>query len=172
MAKIFIIERAKIEQAEEISRVTKEAFDIYREALHSSKEVSLSALSESVGDVKRDIKNSMVFCACENGKVIGAIRVKALSGDLAYIYRFAVDPLETSGGVGSELLAAAVNFCAEEGFSAIALHTNSKYYKLARYYYGKEFYVHSTNLEKGYIRALFVKELNGKAVDLSPAYKK
>lgn len=167
------ITRARPEQAEEISRVTKEAFQIYREALHTGKEVRLKALTESREDVARDIESNTVFCARDkNGRIVGAIRIEALSRDLAYIYRFAVDPLESNGGVGSGLLEKAVSHCAISGFSAIALHTNSKYYKLARYYYGKEFYVHSTSLEKGYIRALFIKELSGKPFDLSPAYKK
>ena len=166
------IKQASPEQADAISRVTREAFKIYKDALHSEKDVRLSALTETAEDVLNDIKKHTVLAAAEDGRVIGAIRVEKLSAELAYIYRFAVDPAETSGGVGSGLLAAAVKLCAEKGFSAIALHTNSKYYKLARYYYGKKFYVHSTSLEKGYIRALFVKELTDKIVDLSPAYKK
>ena len=42
---------------------------------------------------------------------------------------------------------------------------------LARYYYGKGFYVHSTTTDHGYIRALFVKELKHTPVDLTPAMK-
>ena len=169
---MFIIQKAKPEQAEEIACVTREAFKIYQDALHSQKEVRLAALFETAADVLADMQKNTVLAAVENGRVIGAIRIEGLSKELAYIYRFAVDPAETSGGVGSRLLAAAVKLCENKGFSAIALHTNSKYYKLARYYYGKGFYVQSTNLEKGYIRALFVKDLNGKPVDLSPAHKK
>ena len=169
---MLIIEQAKPEQAEEITRVTREAFKIYQDALHSQKDVRMAALTETTVGVLADMKKNTVLAAAESGKVIGAIRIEALSKELAYIYRFAVDPDETSGGVGSRLLAAAIKLCERGGFSAIALHTNSKYYKLARYYYGKGFYVQSTNLEKGYVRALFVKELNNKAVDLSPAYLK
>jgi len=166
------IEKAKANQAEEISNVTKEAFKIYRAALPVNAEIQLSALTETVADILADISKNTVLVAVEDGCVIGAIRVEALSKDLAYISRFAVDPNETNGGVGGELLAEAVKLCVENGFSAVTLHTYSKYYKLARYYYGKEFYVHSTNIKKGYIRALFVKELNGKNVDLSPAFNK
>ena len=169
---MFEIKPATPEQAGEISRVTKDAFKIYRDALHSEKDVQLSALTETAADVLNDIKKHTVLAATEGGRVIGAIRFEALSADLAYIRRFAVDPAERSAGVGSGLLAAAVKLCAEKGFSAIALHTNSKYYKLARYYYGKKFYVHSTSLEQGYIRALFVKELTDKVVDLTPAHRK
>ena len=65
---------------------------------------------------------------------------------------------------------AAVKYATDNGARAIALHTNSKYYKLARYYYGKQFYVHSTSFDRGYVRALFVLELSEGGVDLSPAF--
>ena len=169
---MFEIKKAKESQANEIAAVTREAFKIYQDALHSQKEIHMAALSETAADVLADMKKNTVLAATLSGRVIGSIRIEGLSKGLAYIYRFAVDPLEANDGVGSRLLAAAVKLCEKNGFSAIALHTNSKYYKLARYYYGKGFYVQSTNLEKGYIRALFVKELNDKPVDLSPAYSK
>ncbi len=166
------IKKASVSEAGEIAAVTREAFKLYRDALHSEKEVRLSALTETAADVAFDIENHAVLTASEDGKVLGAIRVEALSPALAYIYRFAVDPGEANGGVGSELLAAALKYCEDGGFAAVCLHTNSKYYKLARYYYGKGFYVHSTEFTKGYIRALFVKDILDVPVDLSPANKK
>ena len=65
---------------------------------------------------------------------------------------------------------AVISDCKNDGIKAIALHTNSRYYKLARYYYGKRFFVHSTSTDKGYIRALFVKELSDESCDVSPAF--
>ena len=64
----------------------------------------------------------------------------------------------------------AIEECLLADFAAIAQHNNTKYYKLARYYYGKGFYVHSTTTDHGYIRALFVKELKHTPVDLTPAF--
>ena len=161
--------RAEKKHAGEILRISKNAFTIYKNELHA--EVNLKALSETETDVISDIENNIVFAAVENGEIKGSVRIKKLTDGLAYIYRFAVNPDDQNLGVGGELINAAVNECAKLGFAAAALHTNSKYYKLARYYYGKEFYVHSTTDNLGYIRALFVKELKENAkVDLSPAF--
>ena len=88
-----------------------------------------------------------------------------------YIYRLGVSPDISNIGLGSALLDAAVSYASDNGAKAIALHTNSKYYPLARYYYGKQFYVHSTSFNLGYIRALFVLEPEKDVgVDLSPAF--
>jgi len=164
------IRPAKQEDAAEVMKITRLAFRVYQQALHS--DAPLSALTETIDDVKRDIAHKLVYLAEDDGLVLGSIRVERLSPDLAYITRFSVNPDESSGGIGSELLTRALNECAKRGYAAAALHTNSKYFKLARYYYGKEFYVHSTENSRGYIRALFVKELKDKPVDLTPAFSK
>ncbi len=166
----YILRLAKTEDAAVINAVTKKAFSLYRDELHSSAPVK--ALSETDETVKDDIKNHRVFVAEENGVIVGAIRYCTLSKELAYIYRFGVDPEISNTGIGSDLLKIVIDECTELGFDAIALHTNSKYYKLARYYYGKQFFVHSTSAEKGYIRALFIKELSEKDYDISPAFVK
>lgn len=153
-----------------IINITHLAFKIYRDETHT--DVKLSALTEGEEVVKRDIQNDEVFVAIQNRRIYGCIRVHRLSPDLAYIYRFAVDPDEHNAGVGTKLIEHAIEYCTEAGFAAIALHTNAKYFKLARYYYGRQFYVHSTRDDRGYIRALFVKELSDKKFDLSPAFEK
>ena len=153
-----------------ILHITHLAFRIYKEETHA--DVQLSALTEDEEVVRSDIKNDEVFVAIQNRRIYGCIRVRKLSDDLAYIYRFAVDPDEHNAGVGTKLIEHAIEYCTEAGFAAIALHTNSKYFKLARYYYGRQFYVHSTDDSRGYIRALFVKELADRKFDLSPAFQK
>ena len=161
--------KAELKHAQELLEITKHAFKDYKSELSASIEVK--ALGETLEDVIYDIKNNDVFIALENKKIIGGIRVKKLSDELAYIFRFAVDKEVSGKGVGSNLLAHAIEECIENGFNAIALHTNTRYFKLARYYYGKDFFVHSTNFDKGYIRAIFIKELNDKGYDISPALK-
>lgn len=167
---MYNIRLAKIQDAAKINIVTKKAFLLYKDELHSSAPVK--ALTESDEKVIDDILNHHVFVAEENGEIFGAIRYCALNANLAYIYRFGVDPDINNTGIGSDLLNYAVEDCIRSGYCAIALHTNSKYYKLARYYYGKQFFVHSTTTDKGYIRALFIKELNEKPYDITPAYLK
>lgn len=162
--------RAGIQDSECVYELTKRAFSVYKTALGESKFVPV-ALLETLDDVKNDIINHNVFIAYMDGKPVGSIRYKSLSDKLAYIYRFGVDPDLNNNGVGSSLINAVIDECAQKGYKAIALHANAKFFKLAKYYYGREFYVHSTDFSKGYIRALFVKDLNGEDVDLSPAFK-
>ncbi|MDR3264171.1 MAG: GNAT family N-acetyltransferase [Clostridiales bacterium] len=158
------------EHINDIYTITKSAFALYKDNLHA--EISLGALSETKEDILKDIRQNTVYIAEKNGKILGSLRISRLSSDVAYLYRFAVDTDERNKGVGAELLSYAVEECKKDGYSVIALHTNSKYYKLARYYYGMNFYVHSTDSSRGYIRALFLKELTDKPVDISCAFKK
>ena len=169
---MYHIRKAVPADADKIKAVTKQAFRLYQEELHS--DTPVYALSETDADILADISHNAVFVAeGADGKILGAIRYCDLGGGLAYIYRFAVEPQINNLGIGSDLLSHVISECEATGFFAIALHTNSKYYKLARYYYGKQFFVHSTDNSKGYIRALFVKELKpGAEYDLSPAFKK
>ncbi len=163
------IRRATDSDTDNVLKVTKESFSLYQEDLHVNYEVK--ALKETIESTLRDIRENAVFVVERFGMLVGAIRIKKLSDDLWYIYRFGVSPNITNTGLGSALLDAAIEFAHENGAKAIALHTNSKYYRLARYYYGKQFYVHSTSFDRGYVRALFVLELDENTdVDLSPAF--
>lgn len=164
-----IIRRALRSDAGEIAEITKAAFKLYKDDLHSS--YPIAALSETIADIESDIENHSVYVAEIDGKVAGSIRVKKLTDSLAYVYRFGVSPLINNTGIGSKLLDVVIGDCKAAGIRAIALHTNSRYYKLARYYYGKRFFVHSTTTDKGYIRALFIKELCDLPYDVSPAFE-
>ncbi len=163
------IRRATDEDTDAVLKVTKESFSPYQDELHVTYEVK--ALKETIASTLADIRENAVFVAEKRGTVVGAIRIKKLSDDLWYIYRFGVSPEITNVGLGSALLDIAVSYAQDSGAKAVALHTNAKYYKLARYYYGKQFYVHSTTFDRGYVRALFVLELTQDAgVDLAPAF--
>lgn len=158
---------AKIAHAKEINQLTLAAFKQYKDQLND--DVSVKALKETIEDVENDIKNHTVLVAMTHGNIIGSIRIEQLTEDLAYIYRFAVAPELNGTGVGSALLSYAIEECEEMKVKAISLHTNTKYFKLARYYYGKDFFVHSTTFDRGYIRALFIKELSKTPYDLTAA---
>ncbi|MCL2796893.1 MAG: GNAT family N-acetyltransferase, partial [Firmicutes bacterium] len=168
---MYTIRKAVVADAKQVNLLTKQAFRLYQEELHSGAPVH--ALTETDIDILDDIMHHTVYVAEEEGKILGAIRYCRLSASVAYIYRFAVEPEINNLGIGSDLLARVVSDCEAANFTAITLHTNTKYYRLARYYYGKQFFVHSTDASKGYIRALFVKELRQDVpYDLSPAFKK
>ena len=169
MTTYLAIRRATDDDTDAVLKVTKESFSLYQEDLHVKYEVK--ALKETIETTLRDIRENAVFVVERFGKLVGAIRIKKLSDELWYIYRFGVSPDINNTGLGSALLDAAVMYARDNGAKAVALHTNSKYYRLARYYYGKQFYVHSTTFDRGYVRALFVLELEQNAgVDLSPAF--
>ena len=159
------------DDALQIQEIMHKAFEGYLAEIGN--DYKLLALTESIEDILADIKKRAVYVAVTDaGKLLGAIRIKPLTSELAYIYRFGVHPNIKNVGVGSKLLATALDFCSDNGFKAVALHTNTRFYNLARYYYGKRFFVHSTTTNKGYIRALFVKELTSdRNYDLTPAFE-
>ena len=172
--KVYYIRFAEEKDANGIKDVMKESFAIYQDEIkrNSSSNAIVHALTETIEEIVDDIKNNTVIIAL-NGKkhIIGTIRVKEKSRDLAYIYRFGVLPEINNTGIGSAILGCVCEICLDKGFKAIALHTNSRFYTLARYYYGKRFFVHSTSQDKGYIRALFIKELtDSRDYDISPAF--
>lgn len=173
--KVYYIRYATADDALRIKDVMTEAFASYQDEINKSAtdRPVVHALTETVEDILADIKNECVLVAV-NGKkqVIGTIRVKLKSSDLAYVYRFGVLPQIKNVGIGSKLLGCVCDICEERGCKAVALHTNSRFYTLARYYYGKRFFVHSTTTDKGYIRALFIKELaDCRDYDISPAFE-
>lgn len=161
--------KAQKEHIENILIVTKKAFAIYKQ--HLNADIKLKALEETYDDVLNDIKNNYVFIAVINDKIAGVIRLEKLSGDITYIYRFSVDPDIHNAGVGTELIRHAINLSEELGAKAVTLHSNSQNLNLSKFYLGKGFYIQSTDLSRGYARALFVKEIRA-GFDLTPAFQK
>ena len=67
--------------------------------------------------------------------------------------------MSTTAASAKLLLAAVDEYAAKQGAKVIALHTASKMTPLVRMYYGMGYYIKSTGEDRGYIRALFLKEL-------------
>jgi len=61
-------------------------------------------------------------------------------------------------GVGKAMMSLVDKLLISKGVKRVRLHTASKYAELMRFYYGRGFYVDSTSRERGYIRALLVKD--------------
>jgi GNAT superfamily N-acetyltransferase len=153
------------EDAEDIRNILQASYGEYQVALGITEPPA--ALKESIGDILAAIGSQAVYVAVYNRmKTVGTIRVRKATNDVAYISRFAVMPGWQEDGAGSSLMDAAVEWCRAESCRAVALHTAVKMLKIARFYYGCGFYIHSVvAAPAGYRRGLFVKEL-GDCLDI------
>ena len=118
-------------------------------------------ISETIDDIKKDIGQKNVLVArASNTLTVGTVRYHMMD-NICYLSRFGVLPNWQSGGTGEKLFLEVEKNAKELGAAAIMLHSAAKLSKQVRYYYGQGFFIHSTDFTKGYIRALFIKELGG-----------
>jgi ribosomal protein S18 acetylase RimI-like enzyme len=152
-----IIRKATIEDIASILEITREAFVKY--VKEAQVPYNLSALTETYEKVEADLKNKTVLVAILDSRIVGTIRFEMLPGKIAYISRFAVRLDIHNCGVGKELVKTAIEYATAQDAQIASLHTASKMTALVRLYYGLGFYIHSTAADRGYIRALFCREL-------------
>jgi len=145
-----------LEDAEAIQSITKEAFEKYMK--DTGLTGTMEALEESLEDIKKDIETKEVFIAIIDDVPVGTIRVQILPDNTAYISRFGVRLQYHNMGVGKAMMSLVDKLLISKGVKRVRLHTASKYAELMRFYYGRGFYVDSTSRERGYIRALLVKD--------------
>ena len=151
----FSVRRAVATDAEQIANVTHEAFLKY---VKSAALPTTDALSETLEQVQRDIETKNVYAAVLDGVIIGSVRIALDGTGGAYLSRFGVSDAYRSTGAGKALMDAVDADMARLGVKRLSLHTSSKVQSLIIFYYSKGFYVESTSTDKGYIRALLVKE--------------
>jgi ribosomal protein S18 acetylase RimI-like enzyme len=152
----FIIRKAVPEDAEAIQIILQEAFKKYMDDTGFSG--SMEALEETTDVIKKHIEQDDVFIALIDSNPAGTVRVQILEDGTGYISRFGVRLQYQNIGIGKALMNLAEKLLKSRGVKKVSLHTASKYKALVRFYYGNGFYVESTSTEKGYIRALMVKE--------------
>lgn len=152
----FIIRKAVSEDAEAIQDIMHEAFKKYM--ADTGLIGSMEALEESIDDIVSDIETKEVFIAIIDGVAVGTIRVQMLPEDKAYISRFGVRLDYHNIGIGKSLMNLVDKVLKTRGIKRVSLHTASKYRDLIRFYYGRGFYIDSTTRDRGYIRALLVKD--------------
>lgn len=150
----IVIRQAKECDAESIGKITQEAFENYARFTGAK---NLGALLETKEDILCDIANKLVFVAEADGKAVGCVRV-SVNGDNAYLSRFAVSEAYRENGVGTKLIEAVDCEMQKKGVKKISLHSASKMFALIRFYYGKGFYIESTDMTPGYIRAKLTKD--------------
>lgn len=150
------IRKATPEDAPAIQEITKEAFKKYES--DTNLEGFMEALEESIEDIKRDIETKEVYFALVDGNPAASIRVEINPDKTAYISRFGVKLQYQNMGIGVAMMKYVDEQLIAKGIKRAYLHAASKYKDLIRFYYGRGFYVLSTSEEKGYLRALMVKE--------------
>ncbi|HOV69717.1 MAG TPA: GNAT family N-acetyltransferase [Clostridia bacterium] len=153
----IVIRAAKEEDIPEILEIIKDAFTRYANELKMPERVM--ALKENEQILADEMKKKRVLVCVTNGIISGTIRYEILPNNIAYISRFGVRADMQKNGVGQALIEAITDECISKNVLAIALHTSSKMKNLIRFYYKHDFYIHSTSFDRGYVRALLIKEM-------------
>jgi ribosomal protein S18 acetylase RimI-like enzyme len=153
----FTIRKATIDDAEAIQHITRESFTKY--VKDSGLTNTIDSLSESLDQILKDIEEKDVYIFLIGSNPVGSIRVDILRDGSAYISRFGVLPEYQSFGIGGSLLSYVEKILKAKGIKKMMLHTASKHKKLICFYYSRGFYIDSTSKDRGYVRALMVKEL-------------
>jgi ribosomal protein S18 acetylase RimI-like enzyme len=152
----FVIRKASPEDASSVKEVMDDSFALYKSKIMPLAE--LDVLSETLEDIERDIQEKEVFIAFIDDAPVGSIRIQLLDDKNALITRFGVKQQCHNIGIGKALMNLVDKYLCSMGIRSARLYTASKYTDLVRFYYGRGFYVYSTSTDKGYLRALMVKE--------------
>jgi len=152
----FIIRKAEPADAPAIRDIMQESFSKYmKDACLTG---SMEALEESVEDIVEAIRTQEVYIAIIDDVAVGSVRVKLMPDNTAYLSRFGVRSSYHNIGIGKALMNLVDKLLTARGIKSVSLHTASKYRDLVRFYYGRGFYIDSTTKDRGYIRALMIKE--------------
>lgn len=152
---LFEVRMATYDDIDDILSITKEAFIKYAELAGIE---TTQALNETYEDVKKDIDTKIVLIAFSDGVPVGSVRVEVFDDNTAYFSRFGVKVTSQNNGIGKSILNLVDRIMKKKGVKKLSLHTASKITSLIRFYYGRGFYIDSTDKSKGYIRALLIKE--------------
>ncbi len=152
----FVIRKAVAQDAPAIKEIMQESFKKYM--ADTGLTGSMEALQESDEDIARDIQTKEVYIAVIDGVAVGSVRVQLFPDHTAYLTRFGVKLCYHNIGIGKSLMSIVDKLLTAKGIKSVSLHTAAKYHDLVRFYYGRGFYIDSTSKDRGYVRALMVKE--------------
>ena len=151
----FSVKMATEEDIPFIQEITKDAFLKY---IKEAELTNIEALNETYEDIKKDLEEKYVFVAFINGEPVGSVRVKINDDGTAYLSRFGVRITNQNNGVGKTLVSVVDKVMKEHNVKRLMLHTAAKFFTLVRFYYGRGFYIDEVRKDKGYPRALMIKE--------------
>ncbi len=153
---LFQVRVADHEDIPDIMSITREAFEKYRELAGVE---HTPALDETYRDIENDLKTKIVLIAFSNGDPVGSVRLAIdKENKTAYLSRFGVKVTSQNNGIGKSIMNIVDKIMIDQGVKRLSLHTASKITSLVRFYYGRGFYIDSTDKSKGYVRALLVKD--------------
>lgn len=152
---LFQVRLATAEDIPAIMSITREAFMKYKELAGIE---HVEALDETYDEVRRDIDNKIVLLALTDGEPVGSVRVEVMPDGTAELTRFAVKVTSQNNGIGKSIMNLVDRLMIKRNVKQICLYTGSKITPLIRFYYGRGFYIHSTDNTRGYIRAKLVKD--------------
>lgn len=152
----FVIRRATPEDAPAIKGIITEAFTKYMQDTGLTD--MMDALKESTDDIIRDTEDKYVYIALIDDIPAGTVRAAVFPDGTAYVSRFGVSLQYHNIGIGKALMNLVDKLMRSKGVKKVSLHTASKYADLVRFYYGRGYYIESTSTDRGYVRALMVKE--------------
>lgn len=152
---LFEIRIAKYDDINDILSITKEAFEKYVQLAGIE---TTPAMYETYDDVKNDIDNKIVLIAFSDGVPVGSARIEILEDNTAYFSRFGVKLTSQNNGIGKSIMNLVDKILISKGIKRLCLHTGAKITSLIRFYYGRGFYIDSTDKSKGYVRALLIKD--------------
>lgn len=153
---MFEVRRATMEDVDSIAKITHEAFEKYIQ-LAGIKDTA--ALHETKEQIIKDINTKIVYVAYIKDQVVGSMRIELIDKDTAYLSRFGVNTAFQNLGIGKSMMNSLDMELADLNVKRVMLHTASKASSLVRFYYNRGFYIDSTTKDKGYIRALMIKDL-------------
>ncbi len=152
---LFEVRLANYNDVDSIMQITREAFMKYKELAGTD---HVEALSETAEDIRHDISTKIVLIALSDGEPVGSVRVDVRADHTAYLTRFGVKISCQNSGIGKSIMNLVDRIMRKKGVKKIYLHTGAKITPLIRFYYGRGFYIDSTDKSQGYVRALLVKE--------------
>mgnify|MGYP004465918995 FL=1 len=154
---LFEVRIADERDIDSILDITKEAFASYIKLAGIK---TTAALTEKPEDIKKDLKKKIVLIALSDKTPVGCVRVEIFDDKTAYLSRFAVRTTSQNNGIGKSIMNLVDKIMIDKGITEISLHTGAKITSLVRFYYGRGFYIDSTDKSHGYVRALLKKEYN------------
>jgi len=153
---MFEVRRATLDDVDAIEKITKDAFEKYIKLAGIE---DTAALHETKEQIISDINNKIVYVAYIKNMVVGSVRIELLDDETAYLSRFGVNVEYQNLGIGKSMMNSLDMELKELNVKRVILHTASKATPLVRFYYNRGFYIDSTTKDKGYIRALMIKDL-------------